>query len=298
MKNISGEKVIYNFSYDMEPIAKISPGETITIETNDCFFQQIFSEDQVLNEIDYDRLNPATGPIYVEGAEEGDLLQVKILSIDVKSKGVAAVVPGEGVLGKKVKNPIIKVINIDKNYAYFNDIKIPIDPMIGVIGVAPGKDDGTWATDSPWKHGGNMDTTDIKAGSTLYLPIRKEGGLLALGDCHAIMGDGEICFTGLEVPANVTLEINVIKNKPIIWPMVETDTHTMIIASAETVDEAIYEATDRAVSFIEDSLNLTWEEAYMLTSLTVDIKISQLVDPKITVRAAIPNHILSLKKPK
>ena len=278
MKNISGEKVIYNFSYDMEPIAKISPGETITIETNDCFFQQIFSEDQVLNEIDYDRLNPATGPIYVEGAEEGDLLQVKILSIDVKSKGVAAVVPGEGVLGKKVKNPIIKVINIDKNYAYFNDIKIPIDPMIGVIGVAPGKDDGTWATDSPWKHGGNMDTTDIKAGSTLYLPIRKEGGLLALGDCHAIMGDGEICFTGLEVPANVTLEINLIKNKPIIWP--------------------IYEATDRAVSFIEDSLNLTWEEAYMLTSLTVDIKISQLVDPKITVRAAIPNHILSLKKPK
>ena len=298
MKNISGEKVIYNFSYDMEPIAKISPGETITIERNDCFFQQIFNEDQVLNEIDYDRLNPATGPIYVEGAEEGDLLQVKILSIDVKSKGVAAVVSGEGVLGKKVKNPIIKVINIDKNYAYFNDIKIPIDPMIGVIGVAPGKDDGTWATDSPWKHGGNMDTTDIKTGSTLYLPIRKEGALLALGDCHAIMGDGEICFTGLEVPANVTLEINLIKNKPIIWPMVETDTHTMIITSADTVDEAIYEATDRAVSFIEDSLNLTWEEAYMLTSLTVDIKISQLVDPKITVRAAIPNHILSLKKSK
>ena len=87
------------------------------------------------------------------------------------------------------------------------------------------------------------------------------------------MGDGEICFTGLEVPANVTLEINLIKNKPIIWPMVETDTHTMIITSADTVDEAIYEATDRAVSFIEDSLNLTWEEAY-ITSLTVGYKIS------------------------
>ena len=110
------------------------------------------------------------------------------------------------------------------------------------------------------------------------------------------MGDGEICFTGLEVPAIVTLEINLIKNKTIIWPMVETDTHTMIIASADTVDEAIYEATDRAVSFIEAILDLPWEEAYMLTSLTVDLKISQLVDPKITVRAAIPNHILSTNK--
>lgn len=293
MKIISGNKVIYKFTYEMEAIETVNPGDTIKVETNDCFFQQIFSEEQVLNEIDYDRLNPATGPIYVNGAQPGDLLQVKILGIDVKDKGVAAVVPGEGVLGDQVTKPIIKVIDIKDNNAIYNGIQLPIKPMIGVIGVAPGKEDGDWATDSPWMHGGNMDTTDIKAGSTLYLPVRKEGALLALGDCHAIMGDGEICFTGLEVPADVTLEINLIKNKSIKWPLVETKEHTMIIASADDIEGAVYEATDQAVKFIKNGLGFTWEDAYIMTSLTVDIKISQLVDPKTTVRAAIPKYALS-----
>lgn len=296
MKVIPGNKVIYKFSPSMEPIETIVPGDTIKVETNDCFFQQIDKEEQILTEIDYDRLNPATGPIYVEGAEPGDLLKIEIISIDVKDKGVAAVVPGEGALGDQVTKPIIRVINIQDDYAVFHGIKIPIKPMIGVIGVAPLDEEGEWTTDTPWRHGGNMDTTDIRAGSTLYFPVNQKGALLALGDCHAVMGDGEVCFTGLEIPADVVLKIDLIKNKTIKWPLVETEQDTMVIASGDSLEDAVYEATSQAVNHIKDSLGLEWEDAYMLASLSVDLKISQVVDPKMTVRAAIPKYILPVQQ--
>ncbi|HHY81273.1 MAG TPA: acetamidase/formamidase family protein [Clostridiales bacterium] len=296
MKIVPGDKVIYKFSPCMEAVMTVSPGDTVKVETNDCFFQQVTSEEQVLNEIDYDRLNPATGPIYVEGAEPGDLLKVKIVSIDVKEKGVAAVVPNEGVLGDLVTKPIIRVLNIEDGHAVFHGIKLPIRPMIGVIGVAPAEEDGQWATDSPWKHGGNMDTTDIRAGSTLYLPVSQKGALLALGDCHAVMGDGEICFTGLEVPAEVVLEIDLIKGKATKWPLVETDDYTAVIASGDDLDGAIYEAASQAVKHIKDSLGIDWEDAYIIASLSVDLKISQVVDPKMTARAAIPKYVVSTQK--
>lgn len=296
MKTISGNKVIYKFTNLMDHVEVIEPSDVIKVKTNDCFFQQIYNEEQVLTEIDYDRLNPATGPIYVEGAEQGDLLQVKVISIDVANKGVAAVVPNEGVLGDQVSKPMIRVVDIIDGYAIFHGIKLPIRPMIGVIGVAPAKEDGEWATDSPWKHGGNMDTNDITAGSTLYFPVNQKGALLALGDCHAIMGDGEICFTGLEVPAEVTLEINLIKDKKIKWPLLETDGYTMVIASGNNLDSALYEATSETVKYLEGALGLEWEDAYILTSLAVDLKISQVVDPKKTIRAAIPKYMISTER--
>ena len=296
VKLVSGDKVIYRFKPNMEAVETISPGDIIKVETNDCFYQQIISEEQVLTEIDYDRLNPATGPIYIEGAEPGDLLKLKIISIDVKDKGVAAVVPNEGALGDQVTKPVIRVIEIEDGQAIFHGIKMPIKPMIGVIGVAPADEDGEWATDSPWKHGGNMDTTDIKAGSTLYFPVRQEGALLALGDCHAVMGDGEICFTGLEIPAEVVLEVGLLKGKATKWPFVETDEHTMVIASGDNLEEAVYESAGQAVKHIQDSLGIDWEDAYVFASLSVDLKISQVVDPKVTVRAAIPKYVVSTQQ--
>lgn len=296
MKVIPADKVIYKFTADMEPIASVLPGDIFKVETNDCFFQQVLSEEQDLKDLDYGRLNPATGPIYVEGAEPGDLLKVKIISIDVKDKGIAAVIPNGGLLGDQVTKSIIRIINIEDNHALFQGVKIPISLMIGVIGVAPSKEDGEWTTDTPWKHGGNMDTKDIKAGSTLYFPVNQEGALLALGDCHALMADGEVCFTGLEIPAEVTLEVDLIKNKSVKWPLLETDEYTMVVASGDNLDHAVYEATSNAVEYIKNSLGIEWEEAYILASLSVDLKISQLVDPKITVRAAIPKYLVATEK--
>lgn len=296
MKVISRDKVIYKFKHEMKHVDTILPGEIIKVETNDCWSQQVTSEEQVIEEINYDILNPATGPIYIEGAETGDILKIKIIEIDVEDKGSSVTVPGEGVLGDQVKEPIVKIISIEDDYAIYNGIKLPIEPMIGVIGVAPAEEDGEWTTDSPWKHGGNMDTTDIKEGSILYLPVKQKGALLALGDCHAIMGDGEICFTGVEIPAVVTLKVDLIKNKTIVWPLVETKDSTMIIASGDSLEDAVYEATNYAVKYIKNSLGIKWEEAYILASLTMDLKISQVVDPKVTVRAAIPKHVVSTKR--
>ena len=292
----SGNNVIYTFKNDMEPSYEVEPGQAFQLESNDCFFQQVYKEEHTLTEIDHDKLNPATGPFYVKGAEVGDILVVDILDIEVADKGVAAVLPGGGVLGDQVKNPIVKVIEIVDKEACIDNLRIPIDPMIGVIGVAPKKEDGDWNTDTPWKHGGNMDTKDIKKGTRLYFQVNVDGALLALGDCHAIMGDGEACFTGLEIPALVTLKTSLIKNTSIDWPILENKDSTMIIASGDTVDDAIYEATSRATEYIMKALDISWEEAYVLVSLTVDIRISQLVDPKITVRAVIPKRVVSTEK--
>lgn len=295
MKVIPGDKVIYKFKNDMGYIEKIASRERVKVVTNDCWFQQIHSESQVVKEINYDILNPATGPIYIEDAEPGDILQVRILDIGIKDSGSALVVPGEGILGDKVAKPVVRIIKIEDGYALFQGIKLPIEPMIGVIGVAPAVEDGEWTTDSPWKHGGNMDTKDIKKGSTLYFPVNQRGAMLALGDCHAIMGDGEVCFTGLEIPGEVTLELNVIKNKSIVWPIVETEEYTMVIASGDTLEDAAYEATNQAVNYLKDGLNMGWEDAYILASLSVDLKISQVVDPKLTVRALYQNIFYPLK---
>ena len=296
MKTISNKNVIYKFKKEMEAVDKIASGDFVKFETNDCWKQQITSEKQSFTTVDRDLLNPATGPIFIENAEPGDMLKIFIESIDIHSRGSSLIMPNEGVLGDKIDRSRVKLMDIKEEYALFNDIKIPIDPMIGVIGVAPAKNDGDWRTDTPWKHGGNMDTTDIKEGNTLYLPVNQKGALLALGDCHGVMADGEICFTGLEIPADVTLKIEVIKDKKINWPIIENKDSIMIIASGDTIDDAIYNGSEQAVEFLMKTLGYDIEDAYILASLIVDIKISQVVNPTKTIRASIPKNIVSLKE--
>ena len=296
MKIIDSNNVIYKFEHEMKYVDKIKPGQAVMVKTNDCFFQQIENEDQIVVDIDFSRVNPATGPIYVEGAEPGDLLKVKILSINIDKRGVGIVLQGGGVLGDKATESKTRIIPIEDGHAILNDIKIPIDPMIGVIGVAPRKEDGVWITANPWKHGGNMDTTDIRAGSTLYLPVSQKGALLALGDCHALMGDGEVSMAGLEIPADVIIQVEIVKDKKITWPIVETRDYIMAITSGDTVDDAIYTATNEAVGYLEKGLGISWEDAYILASFAIDLRISQVVNEKKTVRAAIPKKILSMGK--
>ena len=292
MQIIKGDKVIYSFNHTMEAVAQVKNGETFKVIANDCFFQQITAEKQNLNAINYDLLNPATGPIYVADAAPGDILKVEIIEIEVADKGVSLTAPNEGVLKDQSTKGITRIIPVEDGHARFQGVNIPIDPMIGVIGVAPAKEDGDWPTSTPWKHGGNMDTIDNRAGSTLYFPVKQEGALLALGDCHAVMADGEACFTGLEIPAEVTLRTSVIKNKKLTWPIVETPEANMLIVSNETVEGALYEATSEAVKLMQKALNIAWEDAYIMSSLTTDLKISQIVDPRMTVRAAIPKFVL------
>ncbi|MDO5016720.1 MAG: acetamidase/formamidase family protein [Eubacteriales bacterium] len=294
MQRVENTNVIYNFTPDMKPVQTVGNGDIIRFESNDCFYQQVLKNTDVLEEIDQDRLNPATGPVYIEGAEPGDILKVDILSIDIAESGCSAVVPGHGILPDEAKEAIVRIIPIKDGHADYLGLHIPVKPMIGVIGVAPAAADGSWPTATPWKHGGNMDTHDIRVGSSLYFDVAQKGALFALGDCHAIMGDGEVCFTGLEIPAEVTVRLTVIKDqKNIGWPFLETEEEIMVIGSGDNIEAACRAALSPMVRALSNFHNISWEEAYILSSLVVDLKISQLVDPKLTARAVISKHYLT-----
>ena len=176
---------------------------------------------------------------------------------------------------------------------HYGALKLPLKPMIGVIGVAPADAEGSWPTDTPWKHGGNMDCTALGCGAAVYLPVSQKGALLALGDCHAVMGDGEVGCAGGEIAATVTLKVSLIKEKTILWPLIETGSETLVIASGKTIEEAAFSGVNEAVKYIQKSLKLSFEEAYLLTGLVADVRINQLVNPMKTVRVAISQELVT-----
>ena len=238
-----------------EKAVHVRAGEVVTFKTRDCFNNQISSEAYVLDALDWDHINPATGPVYVEGASVGDVLKVSILDIELDNEGTMCCLPENGVLGKDVVNSQIKKVKVENGYCYFNELQLPINPMIGVIGVAP-KDENV-PCGTPGSHGGNMDNTKIAKGSTLYLPVFHEGAYLALGDVHACMGDGEIMVSGVEIGATVTAKLEVIKGVSIENPRLEDDTHIYTIASNEDLEKAIYTATKDMCSILMKHLGYT-----------------------------------------
>lgn len=266
----------------------INSGEKIAISTKDCFSNQV-TEENTLAHLDWSNINPATGPIYVKGAQKGDILKVTIHSIKLADTGVCAVGPGFGLV--PFENMTQKIVPIHNGTAIFSEkIHLPLNPMIGVIGVAP-EGQGI-PTGTPCQHGGNMDTKLITEGSTLYLPIFVEGALFALGDLHAAMGDGEIGGTGLEVAGEVVVTLDVIKGQSIEHPIVETADKFAFIVSRETIDEALKMATNIAVNKLHKVLNIPLEDAAMLASLACDAEISQLVDPQLTARFMVPKTLM------
>lgn len=299
MKRISGDKVIYEFTENLTPVETVKSGETVIFEANDCFYQQLRKDGATIEDVNMARVNPATGPVEIEGAEVGDLLAVTIEKIDLDDFGTALCEPGHGLLGPLKFDRAQRDIPIKAGYAIFSDeIKIPLNPMVGVIGVASKAGNGSWQNAIPWKHGGNMDTTKIKEGSTLYLPVGQEGAMFALGDCHACMGDGEMSFAALETKGDVKVSFKLIKNKGknVEWPFVEYDDKISFIVSAKTGDEASFKAAEVAINHIAKALNISFEEAYILGSLAVDIEVSQLVNPMKTYRATISKEVMSLEK--
>lgn len=295
---VTSDNNIYAFSAEMKPVLEVSPGERILFETNDCFAGQIGSENDLCTEINFDYINPATGPVAVRGAEKGDLLGVFIEDIRVEEQAVSVVIPGEGALPGKVEKPVTRVVMIDgeKGTCTFAGITLPLKPMIGVIGVAP--EEGSFPTGTPAAHGGNMDTTDIRKGTTVWFPVRRSGAMLALGDCHAVMGDGEIGCSGAEVPARVTVVLDLLKGLSAPWPIAVTEKEIVIIASEESIERAVTSASEAMTDLVRKALGLSFEDALILCSLSMDLRISQVVDPKKTVRAAMPLSVLPWEKAK
>ncbi len=287
MKVVKSSNCIYAFSPSMQPVEMIEPGDTVIFETIDALGGQVKSEEDTAN-LDFSKVNPATGPIFVKKAQTGKTLEVKILDIEILDRGIIVAEEGFGVLPDVARGFEAKILQIKNNFIHFNNFRLPVDPMIGVIGVAP--QDGEFPTGTAHKHGGNMDTKHIKPGNILYLPIFQEGALLALGDVHALMADGEVCVSACEVGSKVTVRVKVV-DMELEWPVVETKEGYFILVSLPDINEAFREVTAQAVRFLSDRLKISFAEAYMLSSLVVDIQVSQLVDPNKTVRAFIPKVI-------
>ncbi|MFW6028834.1 MAG: acetamidase/formamidase family protein [Halanaerobiales bacterium] len=291
MKKLDKSKVIYNFSPDNEEVLKINSGDEVSIESYDCFKNELKSEEDSLAEFNWDHINPATGPIYVNGAEVGDTLKVKIKDIKIEDQSVMIVAPEEGLMGERIEKSQTKIIKIEDGMAIFSDkIKIPIKPMIGVIGTAPIEDEIPAGT--PGDHGANMDCKTMIAGNTLYLPVNVEGGLFALGDLHSVMGDGEVAVSGAETAGVVELKIELLKNKKMPLPFLESEDKITTIASANTLDEAVKISTNNMVDYLVDNYNFDFNEATMLLSLVGDAKICQVVDPKKTARFEVEKKYL------
>ncbi|MCM3178021.1 acetamidase/formamidase family protein [Cytobacillus horneckiae] len=282
--------IIYEFSRKNHPIISIPSRSTITIEAYDCFKNQIDSPKTVVSDIDWKQINPATGPIFVEGASPGDILKVKIEKIDLSTQGVMVVGPNLGVMGHRITEMEAKIIPIVDGKAKFNDLNIPLNPMVGVIGVAPAGESVNCGT--PGSHGGNMDNKMVAEGATLYFPVFTEGALFALGDCHAAMGDGEISVSGIEIPANVTVTLEVIKGASLQHPMLENDEVFTQIVSAPTLDAACKEATEVMADLLVAKTGLTLSEVTMLLSTAGQVEVCQMVDPLMTARFSIPKYLL------
>lgn len=278
---------IYKMSRDNVPAAYAKSGDTVRFETLDCFGCQIRREDQPLGSLDGNNINPATGPLFIKGAVPGDVLKVEILEIELDDHGVMVHKPGKGAAGSAAAEKTIKILPVKNGMVLFNEkLAFPIDPMIGVIGTAPageGIDTGT-----PGAHGGNMDCTRIGAGAALYLPVNVEGALLALGDLHARMGDGEVDVCGVEIAGAVTVRVSVVKNCGLPTPFLVNGEIAAAIFSAQTVDEACAGATTAMHTFLMTELGMNEHEAGMLLSVAGDLCICQIVDPEMTCRMEIP----------
>jgi amidase len=287
---ITKEHVIYHFDTKMEPKWRVRPGEELEIRCPDGVNGRIKSESDRLV-VDPDRINDAVGPIFVEGAEPGDRLVFDIADIQVPQDWGYILIPYNfGLLKTQVTEPRTKIVQIRDGKVQFADMAIPLDPCIGTIGVATAE--GRHSTLIPHDHGGNLDTTAIRAGARVHFPVNQTGAMLALGDPKAVMGDGEVCGTGVGVPINVFATIELVKGGRRPRPIIETAEEWQFIASADTIENACQLANADLIDALMRVKGLSWEEGYMLSSLVGHLRISQVVDPQMTVRMAVAKSYL------
>ncbi len=291
MLTIKAEHTIHQMSRENPPAARAKSGDLVCFETLDCFGGQIQREDQLLGGLDWGNINPATGPLYVEDAMPGDVLKVEILRIELDDHGVMTDGPGEGVTGAAITDEATKILPVSGRKVRFNDkLAFRVSPMIGVIGTAPA--DGAVDTGTPGRHGGNMDCKKIRAGATLYLPVNVEGALLAMGDLHARMGDGEVEVCGVEIAGAVTVRVTVRKDCRLPLPFLVDRKRAMAICSAQTLDQAAVDATMAMHGFLTGELGLDSHEAGMLLSVAGNLRICQVVDPEKTCRMELPLRVI------
>ncbi len=288
---IGRDEVVWAFGPSMEPVLEVEPGSMITLETNDCFTGQIQSESDLVTAIDFQRVNSATGPIAVLGAEPGDSLIVELLEVRPAERGFATLIPGIGQLIDQVQAPLTQVFRVEGDTVHMNDrISFPLRPMVGVIGVATESE--TIFNGFAGEHGGNLDNHLHGPGAKIYMPVRQPGGMLAIGDMQASMGDGEVCFTGVEIAGEVTIRVDLLKGKQSTWPVTELASSWVVHGTAGSdFMEALDRAVEEGARLLVDQWGFTMEEAFIFLSVACDANICQACRPQefsTIARVSIP----------
>jgi acetamidase/formamidase len=296
------DRVHYTWDAGNESVLTIESGDTVVLQTRDVTDDQIGrdSTSEAIASLDLGRLYPLAGPIRVGGAEPGDTLAVEVLELTTQGWGFAAIIPGLGLLAEDFTAPYLRLFDLTggEETHLRDDVVIPVEPFFGTMGVCPAGASNQPVM-PPGTFGGNMDTRQLTAGATLYLPVQVEGALFSCGDAHAAQGDGEVCVTGIEAPMRGVLRFELQKGRSIPAPQFRTGsvltprTNTASWYGTTGVGPDLYRASQDAVRAMIDHLAATYrlsrEDSYVLASLVVDLKISEIVDAgQYIVSALLP----------
>ena len=295
---ISAEKNHNKFSSSIPYQIKVPDGSVVEAYTKEATGGQlnINSTLEDFEKVDMDKVHTLTGPIYVEGAEVGDVLAVELLDLEPGDWGWTGMGPEFGFLAGETDAKGFKTYKLDKenNLVHFSEnISIPMKPFPGVMGVAPNTEE-MLTTFPPRANGGNMDDPNLVKGVTVYFPVFVKGALFSIGDTHAVQGLGEVVGTAVECDMRIRFRLQVIKNRSISEPQYESEDYYATTGFATTIDEAAKKATRYMVEHISKTYNMSWDEAYMLSSLIGDLKIAEVVDePNMLVTMHIPKKVFN-----
>lgn len=295
----------HGWDNSIKPVLTVAPGTVVDLETIDSSGGQITPAWTVadMGRLDFAKVNPTTGPVYIDGAQPGDAVKVTLLSYKPSGWGWTANIPGFGLLADQFKDPALHIWKYDASSlapAMFGGIaSVPLKPFAGTIGLAPAEP-GLHSVVPPRRVGGNMDIRDMSVGTELYLPVEVAGGLFSLGDTHAAQGDGEVCGTAIESPMDVTVKLDLIKGANIAFPHFRTAGPVTRHLDAKGYDVAtgigpdLMAGAKAAVSGMIELLTrrhkISAMDAYMLCSVCGDLRISEIVD--------MPNWVVSFYFPR
>ncbi|MGE3830568.1 MAG: acetamidase/formamidase family protein [Parvibaculaceae bacterium] len=297
-------KYRYVYGPYADPVISIKPGDAVVAETHDAFEGRIKSEKDLPSKVlTMPFVNPQCGPIAVEGAEKGDAVCVHILSIEPRGPqpvGTTALIPEFGglvgtgttaMLNKPLPERVKKMEVTTSGIRFSDRITLPYEPFIGTLGVSPEIEAVTSLQPDYW--GGNMDLPDVAPGAVLYFPVLYPGAYVYLGDCHGRQGDGELCGVAVEMPATVTVRIDLIKGWSIPGPRLETADQIMSIGSARPMEDAARMAYRDLVRWLESDYGFEESEAYFLCTQAGRLRVGNMVDPKYTIGASMLKKYLS-----
>lgn len=267
---IPKERRAFALDATLPPVLEVTPPCIVTFETGDMIYARL-AQGETVEEIGFQNFNPVTGPVFINGTEPGDVLRVEVLEVEVTSAW-SAWVPGVGRWGKKTDGLQVRQIALTDQWAIINErIKVPLEPMIGCIGLAPANGSSSTITPAyPW--GGNLDLRELSPGGIIYLPVQSPGALLAIGDLHATMGTGEPTGVSLEAAGQATVRITVEKGRSLKFPRVRTRNETICVGVADSFDKARQLAMDQAYDFLTEEVGLFPFDAYAYASARVSLR--------------------------